>query len=183
MMKNRIILTSLITALLFLSPFARAEMQLKHFNADSYKTILAQYQANAFLMVLWSVDCPPCIEELPTLSKFHQSHPATNIVMISTDSKNQAQEVKHLIKKHGLTNIQQWVFSDDSIQAIRFAIDPLWYGELPRSYFHNDKHKRRGESGRLDKGALLTWFKTVNNTSAGFFDKDGPAVYEYLVSE
>jgi len=160
-------LMPLIIALLFLSPFAHAEMQLKQFNVDSYKAMLAQYQTDAFLMVLWSVDCPPCIEELATLSKFHQSHPETNIVMVSTNSRNQAQAVKHLINEHGLTNIQQWTFFDDSMQAIRFAIDPLWYGELPRSYFHNGKHKRIAKSGKLDEDVLLTWFKTVTNTNAG----------------
>lgn len=166
-MKNRVMLIPLVIVLLVTSPFSRAEIQLRPFNIDSYKTILEQHQSEIFLMVLWSVDCPPCIDELATLGKFHRSHPEKNIVMVSTDSRHQARTVKDLIYKNGLTNIQQWIFSADSMQSIRFAIDPLWYGELPRSYFHNGKNKRKARSGRLEEDVLLTLFKATANTDAG----------------
>ena len=113
------------------------------------------------------MDCPPCIEELPALARFHQAHPKANLVMVSTDSKNQQEDIKHLMDNHGLADIQQWVFDNDSVQAIRFAIDPLWYGELPRSYFHHENNKRQATSGRLDANVLSGWIKTINNRTAG----------------
>ena len=157
----------LTIALLSLSSFTCAEMQLSRFKTDSYKEIIKQYQGDSFLMVLWSVDCTPCIEELPALGKFHQLHPKANVVMVSTDTENQEKDIQQLMNKYGLDDIQQWVFYGDSVQAIRFAIDPVWYGELPRSYFHQEKHKRQAKSGRLDEGTLLTWIKAINNRRAG----------------
>lgn len=156
----------LITAMISLPRFACAEMQLSRFETDSYKKIITQYQGNSFLMVLWSVDCPPCIEELPSLGRFHQLHPKANVVMVSTDSKHQEKDIQQLMKKHGLADIQQWVFDDNSLQAIRFSIDPAWYGELPRSYFHHDVNKRQAKTGRLDEETLLAWIKAINNRKA-----------------
>ena len=167
MKKNTVLSLLLITALLATATLARAEIPLNSFETNSYRNIITRYQGDSFLLVLWSVDCPPCIEELPALARFHQAHPEANLVMVSTDSKNQQEDIKHLMDNHGLADIQQWVFDDDSVQAIRFAIDPLWYGELPRSYFHHGNNKRQAISGRLDADVLSGWIKTINNRTAG----------------
>ncbi len=165
---NKLILTLLmLTAALSLPQLARAEMQLSQFETGSYKKIMKLYQDDAFLLVLWSVDCPPCIDELPALGRFHQQHPKANLVMVSTDSNNQQADIRQLMDKYGLTDIQQWVFAGDSAQAIRFAIDPLWYGELPRSYFHHEDNKRQAKTGKLDEDTLLAWLRAINYTTAG----------------
>lgn len=157
----------LCTALLTLSPLATAQMKLSDFKVGSYKAIVAHYQDAAFLLVLWSVDCPPCIEELPTLGKFHQRHPEANLVMVSTDGDYHKDDIQQLIREHGLDDIQQWVFSGASLQAMRYAIDPAWYGELPRSYFHQNQHQRQVKSGRLDAAVLTAWVELVNSRAAG----------------
>jgi len=163
-MKRNIILSLVLAAILLLTAsFARAEIPLNNFETHSYKAITTQYHGESFLLVLWSVDCPPCIEELPALARFHQANPRANLVMVSTDSKNQQEDIKYLMEKHGLADIQHWVFYGDSVQAIRFSIDPLWYGELPRSYFHHDKNERQARSGRLDEDTLSAWAATINN--------------------
>jgi thiol-disulfide isomerase/thioredoxin len=169
MKKNIIFLLPLITALLFTASFAEVETEtpLNNFGTDSYKTIVTRYQGHSFLMVLWSVDCLPCIEELPALEKFHRENPKANLIMISTDSKNQQEDIAGLMNKHGLSDIQQWVFDGNFAQATRFSIDPLWYGELPRSYFHYEKIKRMAKTGRLDADALSSWVTLINNTTAG----------------
>lgn len=168
MMRRNIILSLvLITVLLLAAGFVRAEILLNNFETHSYKTIARQYHGDYFLLVLWSVDCPPCIEELPALAKFHQENPKANLVMVSTDSKNQQEDINSLIEKYGLADVQQCVFDGDSVQAIRFSIDPLWYGELPRSYFHHDKNERQAKSGRLDEDTLSAWITVINNTTAG----------------
>lgn len=167
MKRNLISSLALITALFLAADILRAEILLNNFGTHSYKTITTQYNDDSFLLVLWSIDCPPCIEELPALAKFHQENPKANLVMVSTDSHNQQEDIKDLIEKHDLAGVQQWVFDGESIQAIRFSIDPLWYGELPRSYFHHEKNKRQARSGRLDKDTLSTWITAINSRTAG----------------
>ncbi|MDX2507758.1 MAG: TlpA family protein disulfide reductase [Gammaproteobacteria bacterium] len=167
LMKRNLLPYLLCTALLTLSPLATAQMKLSDFKVDSYKEIVARYQDSSFLMVLWSIDCPPCIEELPTLGKFHQLHPEANLVMVSTDGEYHKDDIQQLMREHGLDDIQQWVFSSVSLQAMRYAIDPTWYGELPRSYFHHKQHKRQVKSGRLDEDVLIAWIELVNSRTAG----------------
>lgn len=165
---TRNLLTSLLSAaLLMLAPHATAEMKLSDFKVESYKKIVTRYQDSSFLMVLWSVDCPPCIEELPTLGKFHQLYPKANLIMVSTDDEYHKDEIQQLMHKHGLDDINQWVFSGVPLQAMRYAIDPTWYGELPRSYFHHKQHKRQAKSGRLGEDVLSTWIELVNSRTAG----------------
>ena len=166
-MKRNLLPYLLCAALLTLSPLAIGQMKLSDFNANSYKEIVAHYQDSSFLMVLWSVDCPPCIEELPMLGKFHRLHPEANLVMISTDGEFNNDTIQQLMREHGLDDIKQWVFSSAPIQAMRYAIDPAWYGELPRSYFHHKRHKRQVKSGRLDEDVLATWIALINSRTAG----------------
>ena len=167
LMKRNLLPYLLCAALLMLAPLATAEMKLSDFKVESYKEIVARYQDSSFLMVLWSVDCPPCIEELPTLGKFHQLHPEANLIMVSTDGEYHKDNIQQLMREHGLDDIQQWVFSSVPLQAMRYAIDPTWYGELPRSYFHYKQHKRQVKSGRLDEDVLSAWIEMVNNRTAG----------------
>jgi len=166
-MKRDLLPYLLCVALLMLAPLAAAEMKLSDFKVESYKKIVARYQGSSFLMVLWSVDCPPCIEELSILGKFHQLHPEANLVMISTDDKYHKNDIQQLMHEHSLDDIQQWVFSGVPLQAIRYAIDPTWYGELPRSYFHHKQHKRQVKSGRLGEDILFAWIEQVNSGTAG----------------
>lgn len=154
--------------LLFSPQLVSADSLINNFEKDSYRKILNAYHGHAFLMVLWSVDCPPCIDELSVLGQFHQLYPSANIVLVSTDNVVAREEISQLMQLHDLNDVQQWVFDGDSIAAIRHAIDPLWYGELPRSYFHYTENQRQGISGRLDKIKLLVWFKATDKTAKGF---------------
>lgn len=165
--RNNLLSLLLITTSLLTASHTRAETPLKSFETNSYESIITRYQGDSFLMVLWSVDCPPCIEELPALGKFHQENPKANLVMISTDNKNHQQDIRALMAEHGLSDIQHWVFDGESEQAIRFSIDPLWYGELPRSYFHHADNRRQAKTGRLNKDSLSVWITAINNRTEG----------------
>lgn len=166
-MKRNILIYLLFAAPLILPSFAMAELRLVEFKEGSYKQLVARYQDSSFLMVLWSVDCPPCIEELPMLGKFHKLHPDTNLVMVSTDGDNQITYIQQLMRKHGLEDIKQWIFSGDHVHALRYAIDPAWYGELPRSYFHHKQHRRQAKSGRLDEDELSAWVVLTSSRATG----------------
>jgi len=160
MKKYFIVLSWLVMMLLSPPQFAGTNSQPSRFELDGYQKILDMYEGSAFLMVLWSVDCPPCIDELSMLGQLHQKHPGVNLVMVSTDTSIHAGEINQLMQLNGLGDVRQWVFDGDSVQAIRHAIDPSWYGELPRSYFHQGNHRRLAISGRLEEGVLSSWFKT-----------------------
>jgi len=110
-------------------------------------------------MVMWSLDCPPCIKELSMLGSVYKEHPDLNLVLVSTDSISRTDDINLLLKDTGLSDIDSRVFSDASVQHLRYAIDPAWYGELPRSYFHTQNNMRKAISGLLDMNQVVSWLK------------------------
>jgi len=128
------------------------------FKTDSYQQLVVDKNP-PFLMVMWSLDCPPCIKELSMLGSVYKAHPDLNLVLVSTDSIARADDINQLLKKSGLSSIDSRVFSDASVQHLRYAIDPAWYGELPRSYFHKQDKTRKAISGLLDMNLVVSWLK------------------------
>ena len=127
------------------------------FEVDSYNKLVRE-KTQPFIMVLWSLDCPPCMHELNMLGLLYKKNPDLDLVLISTDSNSTKEEINNLIKEFGLSDVDSRVFSNDSQQSLRYSIDPAWYGELPRSYFHN-KDERSAVSGLLSEVKLLAWLK------------------------
>ena len=131
------------------------------FKKDSYKIIMKEKQNKPFVLLLWSLDCPPCIEELDMLSRFSKQHKDIDLVFVSTDTPLQTNEITQLMTKYGLMHFPQWVFSNNSVQHLRYAIDPAWYGVLPRSYLNRGEGKRLTLTGRLDHKILNTWYESL----------------------
>lgn len=144
-------LMALMLALL-VSPAAGAE--LKPFTADSYRQIVDQHDGQPFLLVLWSVDCPPCHEELATLGRLLRQRPDLPVTLISTDQHLPTAEVHAVLARYGVAEADNWLFADPVPSRLRQAIDPGWYGVLPRSYFFLSDGRRVSHSGLLPEAAL-----------------------------
>lgn len=129
-------------------------MQINTFTNGSYQQILKQHQQQAFVMALWSLDCPPCYKELKLLASKHRQN-KFRLVLISTDGADARNEVAKVLRQYGLHNAELWLFEEFSSPQLRYQIDPLWYGELPRSYLFNNQHQRQAVSGVLTSVNLL----------------------------
>ncbi|MGH8602084.1 MAG: TlpA family protein disulfide reductase [Gammaproteobacteria bacterium] len=148
-----------LAAFLFLAAAQpRAETNtIRRFGSGSLSTILANHDREAFLMALWSLDCPPCRAELALLGEIYQENPRLRLVLISTDDSSQAQAAQEVLHKNGLDKVESWIFGEPNAQRLRYEIDAAWYGELPRSYFYAANHTRVSESGALKPQQLNTW--------------------------
>ncbi|MGH8643213.1 MAG: TlpA family protein disulfide reductase [Gammaproteobacteria bacterium] len=151
----------LVALAVFLSLAAaqpRAETNtIRRFVSGSLSTILANYDREAFLMALWSLDCPPCRAELALLGEIHQENPRLRLVLISTDDGSQAEAAQEVLHKSGLDKVESWIFAESNTQRLRYEIDAAWYGELPRSYFYTADHTRVSVSGALKPQHLESW--------------------------
>ncbi len=136
-----------------------AEESLRPFLSGSYSEILAQHKQKAFVLVLWSVDCPPCHKELEMLGELIAQDHELNIVLVSTDIEVESNDVKAILSKYKLNKLESWIFRGESEQALRYEIDPHWYGELPRSYFFKFSEKQQVISGLLSEKKLMEWMK------------------------
>ena len=134
-----------------------ASAEMKSFSIDSLTTIEAQYEGQSFVLVLWSLDCPPCFTELSTLSKLHRQQPDLKIVLVSTDGTAKKKSALQLVNQKQLASADNWVFSNAFVESLRYSIDPNWHGELPRSYLYSENNHRSAHSGVLTEQRLIQW--------------------------
>lgn len=142
-----VLFTATLALLVTNSALAESK-QTQFFMPGSYQQIERQYAGKPFVLAIWSVDCPSCIKDMAVLDEIRKKHPDLAIVMLSTDEANVSQEAAAILAKHGLIELENWIFGDDA-EKLRYEIDPNWYGELPRTYFFAPDHARTGKSGAL----------------------------------
>lgn len=130
---------------------------IKEYGTGSYKNILAERQAKPFVLVFWSLDCPPCYQELATLQTLLVKHPNLDLVLVSTDPVSAIDNIRRVLDKNKLNQADTWVFSDAVSQRLRYEVDSAWYGELPRSYLFDATHQRQTVSGIMQPAILETW--------------------------
>lgn len=59
----------------------------------------------------------------------------------------------------GLAGVDSWVFDDPIPERLRHAIDPSWYGELPRTYLYDARHQREAIVGVVGEQRLRAWLE------------------------
>jgi thiol-disulfide isomerase/thioredoxin len=121
--------------------------QQNQFHSGSYQQILNQNKEQPFMLAVWSVSCSSCLKEMEQLSKIHKEFPNLEIIMLSVNDLSEKNTVGKILQERGISGLESWIFADSNAQKLRFEIDPAWYGELPRTYFFNSRHKRTGISG------------------------------------
>lgn len=148
MMKTLILYFSLAAACL--SGSARAEQTpIQPFMPGSYQQILAANAGKPLMLAIWSVDCPSCLKDMAAINQLHDKHPALKIVMLAADEAEAMPEIQRIVDTHKLGGLENWAFSGDNPEKLRYEIDPAWYGELPRTYFFDAAHQREAKSGAM----------------------------------
>lgn len=114
------------------------------------------------MVVLWSMECPPCMRELEFLGGIRQQYDDLDFVLVSTDDISIRHDIQKMLGIHGLEGIESWVFAEANTKRLRYQIDRAWYGELPRTYFYDAEHNRTGLSGALTLQHLEAWRSVIS---------------------
>jgi thiol-disulfide isomerase/thioredoxin len=146
----------LLAMLTFMSATATAE-SVRPFTLGSLAQVLDARAGKPFILVFWSLDCQYCPTELKMLSELKRSHPALDIVLIATDSVSDTPQLISRAESYGMNNVEQWVFAEDMPERLRFEIDRRWYGEVPRTYFYDQKHQREAKTGLINRKFFEDW--------------------------
>ena len=146
---------AVVAASLAASPMANAAgaatvaSGLKPFEPQRVEPIAASHKGKPFVVLVWSMDCEFCQHSLDVLSKARAANPGLDIVTISTDPLSDA-ALSQLVKKR-LSGIDlladAWSFGELAPERLRYAIDPRWRGEKPRSYWYDAQGQRIAHSG------------------------------------
>jgi thiol-disulfide isomerase/thioredoxin len=140
-----------------------ATADIRTFNQGSINAIENSKQNRAFVLMLWSLDCPPCFKELAMLQKLPPKW-QNRVVLINTDGAEQTTAVDKIVEEFQLHNIQHWIFSQTMSPALRHSIDPNWRGELPRSYFYNGR-ERISYSGLVTRVKIDNWLRAGDSSN------------------
>ncbi|MFZ5512696.1 MAG: TlpA family protein disulfide reductase [Pseudomonadota bacterium] len=152
----RLILLALL-GLLMLAPVQAGEP--RHFDSGSLEAIRGARAGRPFALVLWSLDCSHCREEMKLLARAKRRHPRVDLVFVSTDGPDAAAEVARTLAAAGLGSAESWVFGAEAPEKLRWSIDRKWRGELPRTYLYDAAHQASGISGLLPEERLSAWLE------------------------
>lgn len=93
------------------------------------------------------------------LGKLKRQKRQFDLVLVSTDAEADQQSLQAVLARYQLQGLDSYIFDDSPAQYLRYAIDPSWYGELPRSYLFDQQHQRQAVSGLLSEELLSNWLK------------------------
>ncbi len=146
----RRLIASLLAALAILVPAAaRAGQVLQAFEPDSLARIVATQKGKPFVLIVWSLDCVYCQASLKTLAQEKRRHKELTVVTISTDAVDDPDAVALMQTRLGALGMMRhaWAFGMAPPEQLRYAIDPAWHGEKPRSYWFDARGGKTGYSG------------------------------------
>lgn len=135
--------------------------KIQDFGTQSFAQIKSEYEGKPFVVSLWSIDCAPCRVELKLLGELKKNDPDFPLVVISTDSIENREEAADILDNYELQDIKTWMFADAFVERLRYSVDPLWHGELPRSYFFKADHSFESHSGVLTREQVQNYFPSM----------------------
>jgi hypothetical protein len=116
------------------------------FDSASAARVAASQQGRPFVLVVWSLDCVYCKRNFDAIGKLRAQYPDLRVVTLSMDRPEALPQVQKLLQRVGLTR-NAWMFGHESQERLRYAVDPDWMGEMPRTYFYRADGQRQGVSG------------------------------------
>lgn len=122
------------------------QTNIKPFNRDTLAAIEQQHARTPFWLVLWDLECPYCMKSLSDLAAAQRSDPQLQVVTVSTDPIDSADEIAARLAQLGVRS-EAYAFGDAPREALQYAIDATWLGEKPRAYRYGVDGKREAMSG------------------------------------
>ena len=103
--------------------------------------------ARPTVVALWASDCAYCKQNLHTLATLAKTNPQLRIVTVAAELPTA--DTRPAIDKTGVKG-ERLAYGDDVPEALAYAIDPNWRGELPRTYLFDGKGGMQARSGVID---------------------------------
>lgn len=99
------------------------------------------------VVALWASDCVYCKKNLRTLAALAKANRQLRIVTVAAEVPGPATRPE--IDKTGVPG-ERYAYGDDVPEALAYALDPHWRGELPRTYLFDGKGGVQAVSGVID---------------------------------
>ncbi len=154
MKRLRVMLFAGIALFAFAPAYAQA---LQPFDARSLERIRAKHAGKPFVLAFWSTTCEPCRDDMKVFKSAQRRYPGLPIHLVAVDPPGEWAAIGRFLKIYDPGRVSRWAFADEFSERIRYAVDPAWRGELPRTYFFDSSHRVEVKTGTLDGGAVELW--------------------------
>ncbi|SPS01682.1 TlpA family protein disulfide reductase [Cupriavidus taiwanensis] len=121
------------------------------FESANAAGIAASQRGKPFVLVVWSLDCIYCKRNFDALGRLRAKYPDLRVVTLATDNAEHLPQLRQVLARVSLTR-NAWVFGHEPQERLRYAVDPDWMGEMPRTYFYRADGQRQGVSGVISEG-------------------------------
>jgi hypothetical protein len=158
-MKIRILLAAL-PALAMLATAASAAPVIYPFGADGMARIGESQAGHPYVLMVWSLDCGYCHASIASLAAA-QRQQGLGVVTLATDSASAAGNAEAIRATVAPLAPQAgaWAFGSLPPEQLRYAIDPKWHGELPRSYWYDAQGRQIAAHSGLITPELIARFR------------------------
>ena len=137
-MRGRLLLAGMLAALCAVTAVALAQVATSDdplpFSRGSWAKLRTAHAGQPTVIHFWGLTCGPCLVELPHWGKLKAERPDLKLVLVAADPMPQDPDrVSATLKRAGLGAGESWSFTDRFYERLRYEIDPVWAGELPRT--------------------------------------------------
>lgn len=103
------------------------------------------------IVALWSSDCVHCKKNLRLFVDLAKADKRIKLVSIATEPESR--EIKEMLDAIPLAG-ERYAYGSEAPEALAYAIDPTWRGELPRTFLFDGKGGKVAVSGTVDQDAV-----------------------------
>ena len=100
------------------------------------------------IVTLWSLDCVHCKKNLAVFAKLTQSDAGLRLITVAVEQADAAHAAP--LERLGVAG-ERYAYGGEAPEALAFALDPKWRGELPRTLFFDGRGGRVAVSGVVDE--------------------------------
>lgn len=103
------------------------------------------------VVMLWSSDCAHCKKNLAMLQGLIKRDKALRVVTVAVEPETAV--LAPILDRKNMP-AERYAYGGDNPDALAYALDPNWAGELPRTYLFNGAGGKQAVSGVLTPEAV-----------------------------
>lgn len=105
------------------------------------------------IIALWSTACPHCKKNLALYARLAKEDKRLRLLTVAAEPAWEGLAAP--LDRLGVPG-ERYAYGDDAPEALAYALDPGWHGELPRTLFFDGRGGRQAVSGQVDAGKIRT---------------------------
>lgn len=103
------------------------------------------------IVALWSTECPHCKRNLGVFAELAKADSRLELITVAAEPLSN--DVAAALDRLNIPG-RRYAYGTDTPEAIAFALDPKWRGELPRTLIFDGRGNRSAISGALDPATV-----------------------------